>query len=331
MAPVTRQTKIDFLVRRKFRGISVAAPPLGTPSISLSGERLARKDPNAREAILAYRTQLSAMAEEDLDALFASELTTREEEERAQAEFAEQERFFNQHHAMADFDHWSRSAYWTLDEAVALSLGRSPEVVNWEKVKPYIGASNFAEQYRRRRDLVMRARDMQQLYDQSLPGFFLAWAKRNDIAVADGLETLVKQRGGQVADWKTLYDDLKEKTDAHHIECMRVLDSKNADIGTLLKRVEEFEARLVLSKASVPAGSPEPLGARERESLLKLIIGMAVFGYGYVPTAPRSQKPGEIAEDLARAGVALDVDTVRKWLKEAAELLPPNPDGSNRA
>ena len=29
------------------------------------------------------------------------------------------------------------------------------------------------------------------------------------------------------------------------------------------------------------------------------------------------------ADDLARAGVPLDVDTVRKWLREAAELLPP--------
>jgi hypothetical protein len=40
----------------------------------------------------------------------------------------------------------------------------------------------------------------------------------------------------------------------------------------------------------------------------------------------RSNAPKEIADDLARAGVPLDVDTVRKWLVAAAELLPPNSD-----
>jgi hypothetical protein len=66
------------------------------------------------------------------------------------------------------------------------------------------------------------------------------------------------------------------------------------------------------------------LGTRERESLLKLVIGMAVGGYGYDPRAGRSEQPSQIAADLATAGVALDVDTVRKWLREAAEHLPPS-------
>jgi hypothetical protein len=50
---------------------------------------------------------------------------------------------------------------------------------------------------------------------------------------------------------------------------------------------------------------------------------MAVAGYAYDPKAARSDKTTEIAGDLERAGVPLDVDTVRKWLREAAELLPP--------
>jgi hypothetical protein len=50
---------------------------------------------------------------------------------------------------------------------------------------------------------------------------------------------------------------------------------------------------------------------------------MAMGGYGYVPTASRSEQPAMIEADLARQGVPLDVDTVRKWLKQGAELLPP--------
>jgi len=32
--------------------------------------------------------------------------------------------------------------------------------------------------------------------------------------------------------------------------------------------------------------------------------------------------PQEIADDLATHGMVLGVDTVRKWLKQAADLLP---------
>jgi hypothetical protein len=64
------------------------------------------------------------------------------------------------------------------------------------------------------------------------------------------------------------------------------------------------------------------LGTKERESLLKMIIGMARGGYAYDPKLNRSAVPQEIANDLAKHGVALDVDTVRKWLREAAEFLP---------
>ena len=73
----------------------------------------------------------------------------------------------------------------------------------------------------------------------------------------------------------------------------------------------------------MPHDRPEKsLTTRERDSLLKLVIGMAVGGYSYDATAFRSEHPAEIANDLAIAGVPLDVDTVRKWLKEAADLLP---------
>jgi hypothetical protein len=64
------------------------------------------------------------------------------------------------------------------------------------------------------------------------------------------------------------------------------------------------------------------LSTRERESLLKLEIGMAVGGYGYDSTARRSEQTTAIADDLLQAGIPLDADTVRKWLREAAELLP---------
>lgn len=67
------------------------------------------------------------------------------------------------------------------------------------------------------------------------------------------------------------------------------------------------------------------VGTRERETLLKIIIAAAIDGYGYSPTEKKSAVPRELTEKLQQLGIPLDVDTVRKKLKEAAELLPDHP------
>lgn len=70
----------------------------------------------------------------------------------------------------------------------------------------------------------------------------------------------------------------------------------------------------------------EHIGAKERESMLKLIIGMAVIGYTYKPNAARNDSTKEIAGDLLKLGIPLNEDTIRKYLNEAKELLPPQQD-----
>lgn len=63
------------------------------------------------------------------------------------------------------------------------------------------------------------------------------------------------------------------------------------------------------------------LSTLERTSLLKLIIGMAVEQYGYNPKVHRNSATANIKTDLESVGLSLDEDTIRKWLKEAADLL----------
>ena len=145
--------------------------------------------------------------------LYDEERAKEAAEQLAQAESEEQTRFFNQPYAKADFGHWSKAAYWTLDEAVALSFGKAPERVTWETIKPFVDVSPFAYQYGRRRDLALRAAASKQLSDPAWPGFFLAWAKRTDLAVPSELVAAVTARGIQIADWKTHYDELKKKFD----------------------------------------------------------------------------------------------------------------------
>ena len=73
----------------------------------------------------------------------------------------------------------------------------------------------------------------------------------------------------------------------------------------------------------------QSLGTRERGTLLKLVIGMAVKGYGHDPAAAKSTAPKEITDDLAGLGMSVTDDTVRKYLKQAADtVLPSKPHQS---
>lgn len=78
----------------------------------------------------------------------------------------------------------------------------------------------------------------------------------------------------------------------------------------------------LLAAASEPERPKEDLGTRERETLLKLLIGMAIKGYKYAPDDNRSHVPAEVASDVQALGISMTDDTVRKWLKAARAVLP---------
>ncbi len=69
------------------------------------------------------------------------------------------------------------------------------------------------------------------------------------------------------------------------------------------------------------------LSTTERETLLKLILGMAMDAYGYDPTIPRNNASGGnkcgISSKLALIGISISDDTIRKYLTEAKKLLSP--------
>ncbi|MDQ2094354.1 hypothetical protein [Rhodalgimonas zhirmunskyi] len=71
--------------------------------------------------------------------------------------------------------------------------------------------------------------------------------------------------------------------------------------------------------------TPNPsksISSQERDTLLKLIAGMAAEQYGFDPRHQRSETIKNIQEDLDRAGLSMDAKTVRKWIRQAAELIP---------
>lgn len=68
----------------------------------------------------------------------------------------------------------------------------------------------------------------------------------------------------------------------------------------------------------------DKLNPKERQSLQKMILGMALEQYHYEPNA-RGSAVSHIAGDLREHGLSLDEDTIRKQLRAAAEELLERP------
>jgi len=187
----TAAERIDYLVGRRFPLAYMLKIP---PSISLSSRGPSPDTRELRISVEAFRRELAALTPEALVARFNEAKGKEFEQLRVKAEQEERERFYNHPTATADFNHWAKAAHWTLDEAIALSLGKAPELVRWEKLQSLTAVgSPFVTQYARRRDLALRAKAWEQVYDPVLPGIFLAWAKRIDIDVpAELIEAVEK-------------------------------------------------------------------------------------------------------------------------------------------
>ena len=61
--------------------------------------------------------------------------------------------------------------------------------------------------------------------------------------------------------------------------------------------------------------------AKEKNSLLRMIVAMAVDAYRYNPKDLRSEVTKQIVDASHRLGIRLDDGTVLAWLRQAAELV----------
>jgi hypothetical protein len=222
-----------------------------------------------------------------------------------------------------DFEYWAKASFWTLEEAVALSFGKEPR-----GVRPLIGSAEYGKPFARRRELLERAQAMGQLDVRTAPSHFLAWARRMRFEMPAALIAAVEALGVQICDWKSLYDrqvEIARETEIRATEnygkYIAAVKSHSQTTAQWQMRIGELEGHVADLKNLKPAASQGKIGLKERESLLKIVIGMAVKGYAFNPKASRNTTAAEIAGDLQLLGLGLDEDTVRKYLAEGRQLL----------
>jgi hypothetical protein len=319
--PFHRKDTIGFLFRRKFPAVPLAdlstkPRPGGTTTLG----RIVRHEEAKR-----YRDELESLPDHELQMLLEIEKAKFFEETQRE----EEARFFNQPHAAADFDHWSRAEHWSLEEAVALAMGKAPEAVSWSKIESYGKVSPFVQRYGRLRDLAQRAVPWKKLYDPVLPSIFLKWAEDNEIEIPAELREKVSRLKGKAADWKKNYDELWAMYNQHTADWKKVAEQQSALLKALQQKTSDLEEELSKSKAAQVA--PETTKSQspiERQNMLKVIFSMAAGGYGYKPEDKRSTVVAEIVSDVALQGIVVSDDTVRRYLNEARNCLPEWQDSS---
>lgn len=248
---------------------------------------------SAKLLIEQYEKELAEKSPEELSVLAEAEKLIESQE---LTEF-EARQWFNGPDCRADLEYWSKASGWSLEEGMALSLGKDPRKVTWDGVKSERRNSPFVQEYEKRLELGRRAVIVGNLGKWTNALNFMIWLRHIGLSYPPELEVIIVRASGERVDWKARYD---EET-AAHAQCRNELQAQIAKVE----------------------GLAEKRGwQRERESLLKLAIGMAVRGYSYVPTANKNAAVKEIADDLQFVGLIMDEDTVRKYLQEGKQLIP---------
>jgi hypothetical protein len=246
----------------------------------------------------------------------------------------------------ADIDFWACMPAWTLEEALALSLGQDPEKVSWKEVQKYPGTSDFVKNFSRRRKIMMRHHVCQRLSDPVAPGRFVAWAKHTNIEISDKLVEAVSKHGHEIADWKDFFltqkalhgkhnarwteiskklRDQRERAFENAAKFRSELSTREDEIRELQNRCRSLERQSGRpAPSSAKPCSEKPINTKEKESLLKITIGLAVVGYKFDPSAKRNPSVKEMHDDVTSLGLTICEDTIRKFLREGGDLLPPD-------
>ncbi len=264
--------------------------PLG-PEYAANMSRLLARRTAIFEAIIA---DLSSLSLEQLEEEFATDgsPTSDAAKELCKRHGAAVQRAFGRlniwYHApifrtkeLADFGHWGRSDFLSIDEIVWLSVGLEPTPELIAAIKPFDRYGNaqkldaVATYVSRHKEIIRRKFDPDDFNGK--PGF------------------------------QELHDWITDVSLDVHPEFLRIINrTKGVGPGNAKPAVEISSS----------------LDGREKVSMSKLIAAMAIDAYGFDPKARRSDIPNEIQGIADRLGLELTSNTIRKYLKQGAELLP---------
>ena len=253
----TTDEMVKFLTDFKF-GVSAKG-------VIISAERLARTNTALPPKLAQYIQELKSLTQEQLEALYFTEVHRKAAQGKARAEADEAERFFN----MVE-----KRAQTTSDLPTLLKNSQDAH------------AQTIANAKKEQDEIFKWAKEQQEKT--------LNWGKEQH---SKGLEA-----------GKSMADQVRA-------DMGQIVSERDQTIAELNEKIAELQANI----DHPPVAATDVLNPKSRLSLLKLVLGMAIDGYGYDPKESKSPFAKETVDRLAALGITIDEDTVRRWLREAAE------------
>jgi hypothetical protein len=187
----------------------------------------------------------------------------------------------------AKYDYWAKAAFFSLDEILWLSVGLQP-------LPEFLQALDRPSRSTLKDDPVVAYMVAQQeLFRRSLG--------------PNGYER--RHTAEAVLSWVNRVDHVL------HPGCRRMLE-------LMVSRKPDGSKIAAEATGAEPLPEPKSIDPREKSSMAKLLVAMAMDQYGYVPGSKRSPIPKEIEGIAARLGMELTHDTIRHYLRLGAEHLP---------
>lgn len=119
--------------------------------------------------------------------------------------------------------------------------------------------------------------------------------------------------------WKALFGPEAKKAKLPPRWVISVANEKGFDVPQpLLQHLADAPATTELERAQAPRISTAD--TKERNTMLKLILGFAHAGFGIDLDGTSNPKAKAMRESLERCGLALDDATIKKYLDEARQL-----------
>lgn len=147
--------------------------------------------------------------------------------------------------AEADFVHWRAMPFWSLDEGIALMLGKDPKIVHWDVIRDYVNypySTELCSRYGDLRELAVRALQMKEIEDPTPPWAFLKWANRKGLQLPEQLrEPLTTENTETCATCLEM---------GHQVESLKdALKQKDLEITFLKERILEAEKQITTLEA----------------------------------------------------------------------------------
>ncbi|ODS88186.1 MAG: hypothetical protein BGO83_18600 [Devosia sp. 66-14] len=219
--------------------------------------------------------------------------------------------FFNAPGSEPRYEVWGKLAYWTVDEATALSLGKDPQIVNERSMAPskakpgrefppsaeFLDNSPFFHLYLQRRDMISRAHSYGVFGTHITPNSFLNWAQARHLSCP---EQLLSVAG---------FESEPAVLSAEH-------EAALARISDLTGQLSEISAALVELRTSVDEIKP-----RRQVTLYKMILAMAVKHYQFGTRIGGRGTTSAIVSSADRVGYPVSTDAVHDVLESVRERL----------